>query len=205
MPTFSGILDLICLGFFSFVKYRKFKSIKEDKFVYIADTVFAVLVAISVIDIIVSVILFESYTLTDLLRAPIVVLLYRSQLDFFIMVAFNIKDSIAMLVCILIWVFYFAAIGHFLFADMMEGIMLFSTLAESYWSMFVCLTIENYPDVMLYAQEQNPAYCLIFLVFILVGCFYLLSVLLAVIFDNYKNRIDIVQRKQESNRLLYIE
>ena len=70
--------------------------------------------------------------------------------------------------------------------------MNFSTFTQSYWSMFVCLTVENYPDVMLFAQEKNSAYALFFVFFILVGCFYLLSVLLAVIFDNFKSRIDII-------------
>ena len=59
--------------------------------------------------------------------------------------------------------------------------------------MFVCLTTENFPDVMLGATAADTAYALFFIVFILVGVFFLTSVLLAVIFDNYKNRIKTLQ------------
>jgi len=55
--------------------------------------------------------------------------------------------------------------------------------------MFVCLTTENFPDVMLEATAIHTAYCLFFIIFILVGVFFLTSVLLAVIFDNYKQRL----------------
>ena len=192
LPLVTAIFDLITLAFFSFVKWRRFKNRRKDEKLFYRDSIFAALVVISVIDIVVSLILFESYFVVGILRAPIIVLLYRSQQDFFWMVALNVKDSFAMLICILIWVFYFAAFGHFLFQDMMEGMMNFSTFTQSYWSMFVCLTVENYPDVMLFAQEKNSAYALFFVFFILVGCFYLLSVLLAVIFDNFKSRIDII-------------
>lgn len=53
--------------------------------------------------------------------------------------------------------------------------------------MFVLLTTENFPDVMLLATAENAAYALFFIVFIIVGVFFLSSVLLAVIFDNFKN------------------
>ena len=55
--------------------------------------------------------------------------------------------------------------------------------------MFVCLTTENFPDIMLEATAINTAYCIFFIIFILFGVFFLMSVLLAVIFDNYKHRL----------------
>ena len=94
-----------------------------------------------------------------------------------------------MLVCILVWVLYFALLGQFLFQNTSTGITEFGTFRQSYWNMFVCLTFENFPDVMLEATETNLAYALFFIIFVLVGSFFLTSVLLAVIFDNYKNRL----------------
>ena len=83
--------------------------------------------------------------------------------------------------------------------------MLFDSFPSAYWQMLVCLTTENYPDVMLYAQEVNAWYTIFFIVFILVGCFFLSSVLLAVIFDNWKNRIEILHKTKISRRKEYIE
>ena len=134
----------------------------------------------------------------------IIILLYRSQQDFFVMVGLNIKDSFAMLCCIMIWVLYFAVFGNFLFGNSVEGIMLFANFADSYWAMFVCLTTENFPDVMLLAQQDNAAYTIFFVVFILVGVFFLSSVLLAVIFDNFRNRVEISQSNKINERMKYI-
>ena len=66
--------------------------------------------------------------------------------------------------------------------------MVFDTMSNSYWGMFVCFTTENYPDVMLLAQQKSAWYCLFFIAFILTGTFFLSSVLLGVIFDNFKKR-----------------
>ena len=119
--------------------------------------------------------------------------------------ALNIKDSFAMLLVLMIWVLYFAAIGNYMFREQFEGYSQFDSFSSSYWAMFVCLTTENFPDVMLLAQEVNSAYTIFFVVFILIGCFYLMSVLLAVIFDNFKKRMEILQRKKVSYRMEYIE
>lgn len=158
----------------------------------IRDTIFGVLASIAILDIIICLALFEKQFVANLLRPIIVVLMYRSQQDFFTLVAFNLKDSFAMLLVLMIWVLYFAAIGNYLFRELFEGYSQFNSLSASYWAMFVCLTTENFPDVMLLAQEVSPWYTLFFIVFILIGCFYLMSVLLAVIFDNFKRRMEIL-------------
>ena len=149
-------------------------------------------VSVAMLDIIIALALFEKQFVANLLRPIIVVLMYRSQQDFFALVALNIKDSFAMLLVLMIWVLYFAAIGNYLFRDLFEGYSQFDSFSSSYWAMFVCLTTENFPDVMLLAQEHSTWYTLFFIVFILVGCFYLMSVLLAVIFDNFKRRMEIL-------------
>ena len=104
-------------------------------------------------------------------------------------VGHNLKDSAAMIICMLTWVAYFALFGQFLFESTAQGILLFGSFEQSFWNMYVCLTTENFPDVMLEVTAINTAYCIFFIVFILVGVFFLSSVLLAVIFDNYKNRL----------------
>ena len=71
--------------------------------------------------------------------------------------------------------------------------------------MFVCLTFENFPDVMLEATAENIGYAAFFIFFTIVGNFFLLSVLLAVIFDNYKNRLQDLQQENVSQRMFYIE
>ena len=49
------------------------------------------------------------------------------------MLGLNMKDSSALIFCIFIWISYFAAIGHFLFSDSMQGMMVFDTFGDSFW------------------------------------------------------------------------
>ena len=121
------------------------------------------------------------------------------------MVLHNIKDSAVMLTCILMFILYCAFIGRFFFRSSFEGEAYFLTTLDSYWTMFQTLTTENYPDVFLLGYAENSLSALFFVLFTMVAVFFLLNVLLAVIFDNYKNRLERVQRSRQSQRLAAIE
>lgn len=87
-----------------------------------------------------------------MLRPYIVVLLYQTLQEFLGLVLLNMKDSFAMVLCILTWVLYFAIVGTFLFKNQLEGLMIFDNFSNSYWALFICITTENYPDVILLSQ-----------------------------------------------------
>lgn len=91
-----------------------------------------------------------------------------------------------------------------MFANTAGGITTFGNFKQSYWQLFVTLTSENFPDDMLEITAVEPSYVILFAVYIIVGIFFLMSVLLAVIFDNYKKRMVELQRKKVSKRLEYI-
>ena len=133
------------------VKGLRCKKRKLDKSTQVRDIIFFGAAIIALIDIIVCLVTFRKGYIADLLRPFIIILCYRSQQKFFVLVMHNIKDSIAMIVCILVWVLYFALLAQFIFASTSTGITEFSSFGQSYWQMFVCLTFENFPDLMLEA------------------------------------------------------
>ena len=115
LPAFSAGIELVCLTIFATIKFMRYRSRKMETYNLYRDIVFAVLVVICFLDSIISLISFEKQYISNLIRPVIVVLMYRTQQDFFHLVGLNIKDSFAMLLMILIWVLYFAAFGNFLF------------------------------------------------------------------------------------------
>jgi len=205
IPLFTSSLDIFCVSVFAAIKLVRLAQRKQSKYVWRREMIFGLLASISLIDSIVSLVMFDKQIISNLLRPVLVVLMFRSQQDFFYLVGLNIRDSIAMLICLLVWVLFFAFFAQFLFSNMMEGNIVFNRLADSYWNMFVCLTTENFPDVMLLATAKNSAYALFFIVFIVVGVFFLTNVLLAVIFDNFKSQMERLQRKKVSHRMEYIQ
>ena len=114
-PFFSQTLSLICLTVFAVIKAYRWRTRKLDKNTKMREIIFFIVTLIAVIDIIVCLVTFRRAYIADLLRPIIVILCYRSQQDFFVLVAWNLKDSMAMLTCILIWVLYFALLGQFIF------------------------------------------------------------------------------------------
>jgi len=58
---------------------------------------------------------------------------------------------------------------------------------------------------MLLAYYKNTGYTVFFIIFVIIGVFFLSNVLLAVIFDNYKRRIELNSVKRVGNRRQHVE
>ena len=71
--------------------------------------------------------------------------------------------------------------------------------------MIKLLTDTNFPDVMLLAYMNSTYYTVFFVLFVITGVFFLCNVLLAVIFDNYKRRIELNSVKRVGNRRGHVE
>ena len=58
------------------------------------------------------------------------------------------------------------------------------------WSILIMMTTANFPNVMLPAYGMNQAYVIFFLVYQIIGLYFLRNVLLAVFYSNYLHRVD---------------
>ena len=66
--------------------------------------------------------------------------------------------------------------------------------------MLTLLTTANFPDVMLPAYQKNYFSMIFFVSFLLVGLFFLLSLLLASVFNKFKGRLKERIEKNEQRR-----
>ena len=90
-----------------------------------------------------------------------------------------------MVIFILLFVFYFAWMGNRLFSGTIEGVENFTTLDDSFFFMFVLLTTSNFPDIMLPAYGQQRHFALFFVIYLTIGLFLLMNLLLAIFYANY--------------------
>jgi len=147
-----------------------------------------------------------SYPLINYLLRPVVCIIFFSQLRSNLKsVALDLKDSIVVLFCIFAYIMYFAAVGMFIFDGTQTGFTSFSSLGDSFYSLIILITTSNFPDIMLYAYAESTVYVLFFVIFVLFGVFFLLNLLLGVIFDNYKRRIEELRLAKGTERLQYIK
>ena len=56
--------------------------------------------------------------------------------------------------------------------------------------MIILLTTANYPDIMLPSYEVNHSYFLFFFVYLVIGLFLILNLLLAIFYSNFKYRFN---------------
>mmetsp|Transcript_28572 Transcript_28572/g.35351 ORF Transcript_28572/g.35351 Transcript_28572/m.35351 type:complete len:150 (-) Transcript_28572:1401-1850(-) len=111
-----------------------------------------------------------------------------------------IKGSLPMVIFILIYVFYFAWMGNRLFSGTIEGVENFSTLDDSFFYMFVLLTTSNFPDIMLPSYGQQRHYSFFFIIYLTIGLFMLLNLLLAIFYANYQERVEASIDRNVENR-----
>jgi lipopolysaccharide export LptBFGC system permease protein LptF len=102
--------------------------------------------------------------------------------------------NILFLLCVLM--LFYAWFGVVMFVDTKEGIELFPTLIEALWTLWICVTTANYPDVMMLGYNQNRFVALYFVSFMILSFFFLMNVILATVCNEY----DTTMAQHQSDR-----
>ena len=178
---------------------------KYDKLGKIRQGIIIGCLVASFLDTLIQIIVYRNSLLTELLRPVIVCLLFQGLRTNFWMIALNCKDSIITLTAIFLVVLYFAYFATLIFYTTFEGLTTTPNLFDSYFEFLVLLTTENYPFVFLNSFESSWYSVLYFWIFIVICIFLLQSVLLALVFENYKRRIEELGQEKMDRRLHYIE
>lgn len=104
---------------------------------------------------------------------------------------------------------FFALVAIILFPiTTEEGRMYFPSLLTGMWSLLVLLTTANFPDVMLPAYRVSRAAFLYFFLFMIVGMFFLVNVLTAIVMSAYQrqvgvNRLNLKETRQKKLNQAY--
>lgn len=77
-----------------------------------------------------------------------------------------------------------------MFVDTEEGRELFPNLIEAMWTLWICVTTANYPDVMMPAYNDNRWVPLYFVSFMILSFFFLMNVILAFVVNEYDTAIE---------------
>ena len=144
----------------------------------------------------------ETAFFADLLRPFIIInflgTLRQNAYDFYR----DLWSSLTILVTIFGWIFLFSLVGYYLFRYSFEGAVFFYSIRTSYASMLTLVTTANFPDVMLPAYYKNFYSILFFSIYLLVGLYFLLSLLLASVFSKFKDRYqERIAANQEVRRM----
>jgi Ca2+-binding EF-hand superfamily protein len=100
-------------------------------------------------------------------------------------------------VMLVIYMVFWAFLGTVLFYDTQEGKDHFSSLVESLWTLWICVTTANYPDVMMPAYNENRFAGIYFVVFMVVTFFFFMNLILASIVNAYDDTMNSRRKSQK--------
>ena len=77
-----------------------------------------------------------------------------------------------------------------MFVDTNEGDQLFPSLVEGLWTLWICVTTANYPDVMMPGYNDNRWVAIYFVSFMVITFFFLMNIILAAVVNEYDSNVD---------------
>ncbi|XP_036731670.2 two pore channel protein 2 isoform X1 [Manis pentadactyla] len=108
-------------------------------------------------------------------------------------IRWSLPEMASVLLLLLLHLCVFAMLGMLLFTGEKqddgqdrERLTYFRNLPEALTSLLVLLTTANNPDVMVPAYSKNRAYAVFFIVFILIGSLFLMNLLTAIIYNQFR-------------------
>jgi len=99
------------------------------------------------------------------------------------------RGYIDVLLTLFLCVFTFNCIGMVLFVGTPEGHFQFSNWREGLFNLWILFTTSNSPEVFMHAYNSNKLYFFFFFAYLVCALYLLGSVLLARVFDSYKNML----------------
>ena len=204
IPPVCSSIDLtclLCLCIFRCYKQTWRRLTRNEK---IRNWIFFTIQLLCSADVIRAAITYSYPYVNNLCRPWVCIIFFSSIRQNLKSVAYDFKDSIVVLACIFMYIAYFSAIGFFLVEGTFQQFSDFDTFGNTYFSLVILITTSNFPDIMLPAYNTSTWYTLYFILFVIFGVFFLMNVLLAVIFDNYKRRIGWTTETRSRERMKYI-
>ena len=204
LPKLSGwltaLIDLLCLSFLTFYRFYKLSWRKMTRKGNARNYALVLVLILSTIDHILG-LYYEYNAIVSLFIRPNVVYIFFSAVRSNLwLIVHSLKDTLMILATILCYVLFFALVGHYLFRHNFEGTAVFTNLNASYYQLVILLTTANFPDVMLPAYEKHYLYSIFFVVYLVLGLYFLLNILLANVFSMYKTRLESKLEKKTDMR-----
>lgn len=77
-----------------------------------------------------------------------------------------------------------------MFVGTTEGKLFFPSFIEALWTLYICVTTANYPDVMMDAYNENRWTAIYFVSFMVISFFFFMNVILASITNEYDTMVE---------------
>jgi two pore calcium channel protein, plant len=110
-----------------------------------------------------------------------------------------LQKVLNILLLLFVIMLFYGWFGVVMFVDTPEGKQLFPNLIEGVWTLWICVTTANYPDVMMPGYNENRWVALYFVTFMIISFFFLMNVILASVVNEYDTAV-VEHRREHADR-----
>ncbi|XWS68638.1 hypothetical protein CRYUN_Cryun04dG0108000 [Craigia yunnanensis] len=89
----------------------------------------------------------------------------------------------------LLFLLFASWVAYVMFEETQEGKLVFTSFGTTLYQMFVLFATSNNPDVWIPAYKASRWYCLFFVLYVLVGVYFVTNLILAVVYDSFKSQL----------------
>jgi two pore calcium channel protein len=104
----------------------------------------------------------------------------------------------------LLFLLFASWIAYVMFEDTEQGTTLFTSFGATTYQMFVLFTTSNNPDVWIPAYKVSRWYSLFFILYTLLGVYFVTNLILAVVYDSFKSQLakQVLEKDRMRTRIL---
>ncbi|KAG4208818.1 hypothetical protein ERO13_A03G156500v2 [Gossypium hirsutum] len=120
-------------------------------------------------------------------RVILFILSIRELRNSIVILAGMIGTYLNVLALWLLFLLFASWVAYVMFEDTQQGKLVFTSYGTTLYQMFVLFTTSNNPDVWIPAYKASRWYCLFFVLFVLIGVYFVTNLILAVVYDSFKS------------------
>ncbi|KAK9285308.1 hypothetical protein L1049_024499 [Liquidambar formosana] len=89
----------------------------------------------------------------------------------------------------LLFLLFSSWLAYVIFEDTQQGKTVFTTYGTTLYQMLILFTTSNNPDVWIPAYKASRWHCLFFVLYMLLGVYFVTNLILAVVYDSFKSQL----------------
>ncbi|CAL0323640.1 unnamed protein product [Lupinus luteus] len=142
---------------------------------------------------------FLPFRIAPYIRVVLFVLNVRGLRETVIILAGMLATYLNVLALGLLFLLFASWVAYVMFEDTIQGKTVFTSYGTTLYQIFILFTTSNNPDVWVPAYKASRWYCLYFILFVLLGVYFVTNLVLAVVYDSFKS--ELVKQVSETDRM----
>ena len=160
-------------------------------------TIFCV---VSVLDIFVSFAVHRTWRLSQFIRPVLLLIVSKSVRRTLLSILSSLPPIVEVLFLLFALIVFFSWFGLLLWVDL-PGQQLYNNVANALSSTQTLISTVNFPDVMIPFYQNSWWSCIFFFLYMVIGFYFLLPLILALTYNEYKKRITRDSKKYREKQL----